>query len=198
MLGYIKDIEFKKLTKRKIEKSNFADALDGMISAADLKEQMLEAYCDSKNTGRVYTFYKKKKMVACYIICNVPLVDEGNKEKRVYELRYHYIMDAYKHLQEEMEKCVLAELKELALLYDIENITFENKLYEKRKVKLGKTSVSVFLFAIAIGIGYGVILDNLPLGISIGILFGLTFGYSIFPMTSVKLEEKESEDSAIN
>ncbi|MBP3326546.1 MAG: hypothetical protein J6L77_09040 [Coprococcus sp.] len=205
MLGYLKGIEIKNFTKRKIEKMNFEEVLDGMVSADILRKQMLAAFDDSKNEGRVYAFYKKKKMVACYIICNVPLVnvekDEKNKEnkvKRNYELRYHYIIEECGHLQEEMEKCVLAELKELAALYDIENIILGDKIYEKKKVKVGNTFVPTFLFAIAIGIGYGILFDNIPLGISIGILFGLTFGYAFVPSTTVKLEEKESEHNAIN
>lgn len=207
MLGYLKDIEIKNFSKRKIEKMNFEEALDGMVSADILQEQMLEAFDDSKNEGHVYAFYKKKKMVACYIICNVPLVEgetdkvdnkKENKVKRIYELRYHYVIEECGYLQEEMEKCVFAELKELAALYDIENVIFGDKIYEKRRVKVGNTVVPWNLFAINIGIILGILLDNISLGIGIGTLFGVIFGYVFVPFTNVKVEEKESENSAVN
>lgn len=200
MEGNMNGIGIRSVHKREIKKINLEGALDKMIPEDILKEQMLEAFSDSKNNGRVYAFYKKNKMVACYIICNVPLVEvvPDNKEKRIYELRYHYIIEECEHLQEEMEEKIFSELKELAIFYDIENIILGDRVYVKRKVKCGNSFVSAASLAIIIAVSFGYIFDNIPLGMCIGIFFALNFGYILAPTKQLKFEEKESKDNAVN
>ncbi len=184
----MKGIDCKNFSKRRIEKEAFADIADMISSKEILKEQMLGAFSDSENKGRVYAFYKKKKMIAYYIIYNVPLENDGNEKKRRYELRYHEIAEAYAFLKEEMEKLILLELKELGLLYGIKHIVFDDKIYEIRKEKGKKSSFPPFVFAI-MGIAYGILIDNIGFGLVLGVSLGIMF----YPSSGSVLEEKEGK-----
>lgn len=212
IFGTIKGHDVVTMSKKKVEKANFGTPINSVIPEKSLQEEVLMALEDG---GQVYALYKKKEMMACYILTKELVntaeyaveeeregqtaLEQGdseeyekqetrqNQQQMAYVLKKEYIVPEAESVREEFEKVILEEVKESTVYHDVKYIAWKDTLLAPEKVKLGGIEIAGGMgMGIALGILFGVALDHLAIGICMGVAFGYIFSTNFRTLYRIK------------
>ena len=203
MFGYVKGYDIRNISKRKAEKEGFGVGLNSVVATEALQKGVLEVI---NNGGKVYGLYKKKEMVACYILTkekvnnteinqpvislneeNISKIIQGkidevstdnsnevlkNEEVIIFRLSEKYISPQHANVMQEFEKVLISELKEYIVLSEVKAVIWEENMLVATQVKAGALgSVGGLAVGMLFGMIIGISLDNIGLGIALGMLW---------------------------
>ena len=200
MTKYEKGYGIKVISKGMVKKAAFGEAIKAVTDTTALQEKMQKAL-DTK--GKVYGLYYKKDLMGYYIFTKETLKKEqieysfkesvfalsNNKkdEIEVYRLVESYMLPECEGMREGFENDIKTELKEYMVLYEVKAVVWNGEaLVLEEKKGSGFGGLGGIGIALLFGITYGMIFDNLALGICLGMMWGVCFG-TIF--SSVKVRE---------
>lgn len=221
MTKYEKGYGIRVISKRMVKKAAFGEPIQAVKDIAVLQEQMLRAL---DTEGKVFGLYHKKDLMGYYIVTKETLKKDqieysfaesifslsNNKkdEIAVYRLQEFYLLPECESMREGFEADVFTELKESMMFYDVKAIIRgEEALVLEEKKTSGAGNLGAVGLALLFGVTYGIVFDNLALGICFAMLWGISFG-TIFTSAKVKelkpLQEvlakeqaKEDEDATV-
>ena len=206
MTKYEKGYGIKVISKGMVKKAAFGEAIKAVTDITVLQEKMQKAL---DTGGRVYGLYYKKELKGYYIFSKEVLKKEqieydfeksvfaffGNKkdEINVYRLIESYMLPACESMREGLEKDIKEELKENMVFYEIKAIVWnEEALVLEEKKGSGFGGIGGMGIGLLFALSYGMLFDNLALGICLGMMWGVCFG-TIFSSAKVR-ELKPAED----
>ena len=164
MVGYIKGYDICNVTKRKIEKEEFLSEIQ--IKDSKIKEKIINVL---ENKGCVYGLKKKGIFKAIYIFDNKKV-----DNKKVLKFNKSLYVEEARDKKEQFEKAIIEELKEKVTMEEVSKVDWGDIEIEPNKI--AGFSGLTFSVCISLGIIYGMLFDNLALGISFGVAIGLCFG----------------------
>lgn len=212
MLGKIEEYQIKTIDKYMAKKKAFGLSDSSFMEMEVQQEEVLSAL---KGHGTVFGIYSKKELRALYIFEKVKVkedeipypkydinkenawdflmgrevqqTEEGampqdvaeDKERMVwiYRLTRVYNRKVPNHIIEQFEKAIVKEFKELLFFDEVKAVIWNEKILTAKRVKMGADKyVSVLPLGISIGMMFGVALDNIALGLCFGVAWGLIFG----------------------
>ncbi len=200
MFGYIKGHEIKTISKRRALKEDFGSEIR--------REKVLKAIAEK---GKAFGLYKKKELVACYVFerqkvkesdVPYPRYDlskdnvwefvtnknlEGNvdvseivasdKEVYMYYLTEQYIKNLDEEIKEQFEKDLLVEFKELLFMEEVGAVVWNDRILAPKMIKVGKTGyISALPLGFSIGMLFGIVFDELAIGVALGVAWAMAFG----------------------
>ena len=163
MIGYVKGYNICNISKKKLANEELFMELVEIDS--EVKDKVLEIL---DNNGYIIGLKKGKILKSIYMFS----YDKDNKILKFSNSIQ--AKDIAKESIEEFEKAILEELKEKVLLEEISKVEWNDNIIEPRQ--FSKFSGSAFAICISLGLMYGIIFDNMGLGLLFGIAFGLCFG----------------------
>lgn len=159
-----KGYHIKKVSRRMVTKEGFGEGLSDVVSVEELKD---EADRVLAGDGRVYAVFQKKRMVICYLFTKSGTEKEKNM---VLTLSAAYVHPEAVDFQEDFDRFLEKELQDLLVFYTIQMIRFKDKKLIKKKYRISRgTVVSGIALAIGVGLCYGLALDNLAIGVCLGL-----------------------------
>ena len=212
MMGKIEGYQIKTLHKNVAKKKNFGISDSSFIEMEEQQNTVLSAL---KKNGYVFGIYEKKELKACYVFEKVKVredeipypkydIDQNNawdfitgheileaeesqvlekmvegdsKEVWIYRLIRVYNKMVPAHIIEQFEKAIVKEFKELLFFDEVKAVIWNEKILAAKRVKVGADKyVSVLPLGISIGMLFGVALDNIGIGLCFGVAWGLIFG----------------------
>lgn len=172
MIGYIKGYDICEVTKRKIEKKNFLDEMKVIQPA--IKEELLQVL---ENKGIIYGLKKKNILKAVYLFEEKTEEDkEKEEEKNILVFRAAYHTEDTADKMEELEKAITGELKEKICLEEYAGVEWNDIEIKPRTISGNGFSGGLFSLFLCLGVMFGVIFDNISMGMLYGIAMGLCFG----------------------
>lgn len=187
MLVYIKGYDVKTISKKMSEKAGFGESLSEVVAPEQLKKEIHEVL---DNKGFVYALYKKKDMVACYLIerrAGEPVEQENvdasitkDKEHKndILALSGEYVLPGHDSGVVKFDEAVIEELKERIYFYgDAARIEFKELELTEKSYQVGGFNIGGAMLGFAIGfLLFGVAMDNYALGICLGFAFASSYG----------------------
>ena len=183
------------LTKRKLAKINLDEEMDDRlrihVGAMQLKKRMTECL---ETEGKVYVYKREKQIVGFFLFrkenvdMNVLYVEakdilnkeaeekEGeNKSQTVFSLVDYYILPEYSDKMGMMKNEILKELKEICVFEGYAAIIWGKEVIRQKAMKIGKGYILALPFGLGVGFLFGLALDNIALGICLGLSFALAY-----------------------
>ncbi len=152
------------ITKKNIEKENYINDLQKIDN--NVKEEIINVL---ENKGYIYGLEKMNSLKAVYIFDNI----RDNKKKVVVFNKLLYVEDA-KDKMNEFEKIIIEELKELVNWGECSKVIWNDIEIEPNN--MNTFSFPTFSMCILLGLLYGIIFDNLGIGLLFGVSIGSCFG----------------------
>ena len=113
----------------------------------------------------------------------------SDKQVSIYRLAKVYNKSVPTDVLEEFEKAIITEFKELVMLDEVKAVIWNDKILTAKRVKVGADRyISAIPLGMGVGLLFGVVFDNIPIGLCFGVAWGLIFGV-IF--TATGRNEKE-------
>lgn len=162
--GNIEGYKVCNVTNKSIEKENYINDLQKIDS--NIKEKIINVL---ENKGHIYGLEKMNSLKAVYIFDNI----KDNNKKVVVFNKLLYVEDA-KDKMNEFEKIIIEELKELVNWGECSKVIWNDIEIEPNNANA--FSFPTFSMCISLGLLYGIIFDNLAIGLLFGVSIGSCFG----------------------
>lgn len=163
MIGYIKGYDICNITNKKLDKEEFLSELIKLDS--NLKNKILKVLNDN---GYVIGLKKKKVLKVVYIF-------KMDIQQKI--LKYSESL-ATKDIEiktiENFEKAIIEELKEKVTLEEVSKVDWKD--IEIVPNESSSFSSLTFSTCLSLGLLFGIIFDNLSMGLLFGCAIGLCFG----------------------
>ena len=114
----------------------------------------------------------------------------SDKQVSIYRLAKVYNKSVPTDVLEEFEKAIITEFKELVMLDEVKAVIWNDKILTAKRVKVGADRyISAIPLGMSVGLLFGVVFDNIPIGLCFGVAWGLIFGV-IFTATGRNEQEE--------
>ncbi|MBR1599752.1 MAG: hypothetical protein IJ661_12690 [Lachnospiraceae bacterium] len=204
MAGFMKGYDIKTISKKKLDKEGFGEGLSEAVAIEQLKAEILEVL---ENEGFVYGLYKKKEMVACYMIerhegeapeqenVDAPIMKDKKHKNDVLTLTKEYILPGHDRAVLWFDDAVLDSLKERITFYgDAARIEFRDQVLTEKTYNVGGFNIGGAMLGFVIGfLLFGVAMDNYALGICLGLAFASSYGIMFSSKKDSVVETKDDE-----
>ena len=227
MLGKVEGYQLKTVFKYMVRKKEFDLPDCSFIEMEELREAVLLAL---KGNGRAFGIYSKKELRALYVFEKVKVKEDeitypkydinqenawdfitgreieevedctmvqepgdGNKKQVwIYRLTKVYNKTVPNHVLEYFEKAIVKEFKELLFFDEVKAVIWNEKILTAKQVRVGADRyMSAIPLGISIGMLFGVALDNIALGLCFGVAWGLIFGMAFTTTGKKKMGEEK-------
>ena len=195
LFGSIKGYDIKEISMKRVEKGTFKNDLEAAGAPVNTYNRAHEALA---NKGSVYAFYNKKNLAACYVVTREPgnrgtnnrgtgnRGTEDNKTKKKENLRitHTFLTQEIQERKNECDEAVLTELKgEVALSDKYEGIIYDGKFIHPADTEHGPLYLIWAMAGWSFGVVYGLLFDDLALGMCIGFSLGVIFAVMGMPFS---------------
>lgn len=179
MIGKIKGYSIFDISKGTLKKEDFFDEIKNKDSKIKEKiEKILQ------NKGLAWGLKKDKKLKAVYLF---EAVEEDNK--KILRFTEKIILEEITNeIQEKFEKDLITEFTELVSLEDYAKVEWDGNTIIPKTVKVGKYNIPLGSLMFLICIIFGILMDDLVLGICVGSVLGCSFA------VIVKKNDKNSKN----
>lgn len=169
IIGDVKGYGICNVTKKKIEKEDFLSELQKVDS--NIKAEILEVL---ESQGYVYGLKKKKVLKAVYLFDN-----KQEENKKVLVFNKSICSEEIKDIIKEFENVLITELKGKVVIEEFSKVIWNDIEILPRNIRNGKFSMLAFSLCFFLGFLFGIGTDNLLIGLSLSLLFGLCFGEKV-------------------
>lgn len=151
------------ISKGTLKKEKFFDEIKNKDSK--IQEKLEKTL---KNKGLAFGLKKDKKLKAVYLF-------EATTEEKKNILRFTekiLLEEITNEIQEKIEKDLITEFAELVSLEDYAKVEWDDNIIIPKTVKVGKYNVPLGSLMFLLGIIFGILMDDLVLGICVGSCLG--------------------------
>lgn len=164
MIGNIKGYDICNITTRSIKKEELLSEIK--TEDSEIKEEIITVL---KNKGYICGLKKKGILKAIYLFEHI---QEHNKKILKYN-KSLYVEDT-KDKKEQFEKIIIEELKEKVNWGEFSKVIWNDMEIEPNESQ-GFSGLT-FSICISLGVIYGIVFDNLAIGLLFGVAIGSCFG----------------------
>ncbi len=164
ILGNIKGYRVCNITKKSMEKENYINELQEIDS--NIKEDIINVL---ENKGYIYGLEANNLVKAVYLFdCT------KNDNKKIIVFNKSLYTEDTKNKIDEFEKIIIEELKELVNWGECSKIIWNDIEIEPNNTN--GFSIPTFSICTSIGLLYGIVFNNLAIGLLFGVAIGSCFG----------------------
>lgn len=168
MIGKVKGYSVCDISKGTLKKEEFFNEIENRDS--NIREKLESVL---QNKGLVFGLKKDKKLKAVYIF------ESANEDKKkILRFTEKILLDEIDNeIQEKFEKDLINEFKELVSLEEYAKVEWNENVIVPKTLKVGKHSVPIGSLIFLLFIIFGIIIDDVAIGMCMGLAFGC--GYAI-------------------